>query len=131
MHLDTHVVIWLHEGEPDFFPLVARRLLDSEPLLISPMVRLELALLHEIGRMAPSPGTVLADLGRSVGLTVSPAPFAAVTAAATDLGWTRDPFDRLISAQAIVEDTVLLTKDRRIRQHLDRARWDDDQPSSS
>lgn len=124
VHLDTHVVVLLHEGELAFFPRAARRLLDTEPLHYSPMVRLELALLHEIGRMAPTPEAVLAELGRTLGLAESRAPFSAVTDAAAPMTWTRDPFDRLICAQAVADDTVLLTRDRRIRQHLDRARWD-------
>lgn len=75
--------------------------------------------------MSPQADAVLSELRRSLGLTVNAAPFPAVVAAATDLTWTRDPFDRLISAQAVAEGDILLTKDRRIRKHLDLARWDD------
>ena len=124
MHLDTHAVVWLYESGTDTFPATARSLVDSEPLAISPMVALELALLHEIGRIAPPPEAILANLRRTLGLVTSPTPFADVVGAATELTWTRDPFDRLICAQAVAENQLLLTKDRNIRKHLALARWD-------
>lgn len=67
---------------------------------------------------------MLEGLRRSLGVNVCGIPFADVVGAATDLGWTRDPFDRLICAQALAEGQRLLTKDRHIRAHLDLARWD-------
>lgn len=94
--------------------------------IISPVVELELAYLHEIGRTTQPPGVVLPELGAAVGLTVSGAPFGAVVGTAVGLAWARDPFDRLIAAQALVENETLLTKDERIRKHLDLAVWDAD-----
>ncbi|MGH3766197.1 MAG: type II toxin-antitoxin system VapC family toxin [Pseudonocardiaceae bacterium] len=124
MHLDTHVVAWLFEGHTHLLPAAVRRRLDSEPLVISPIVELELAYLHEIGRTSKPPGFVLPELRAKVGLTVSGAPLRAVVDAAIGLAWTRDPFDRLIAAQALAENETLLTKDDRIRKHLELAVWD-------
>lgn len=42
---------------------------------------------------------------------------------AADLSWTRDPFDRLISAHAIVANAPLITADETIRKHLSLAVW--------
>jgi PIN domain nuclease of toxin-antitoxin system len=47
-----------------------------------------------------------------------------VTAIAATLGWTRDPFDRVIVAHALADDLPLLTRDERIRRHCPLARWD-------
>jgi PIN domain nuclease of toxin-antitoxin system len=124
MHLDTHVVIWLYLDRLGVFPSAARHLIETEPLAVSPMVALELDLLHEIGRTQGPAEVVLAGLHRSIGLLVSPVPFADVVGAAANLTWTRDPFDRLICAQAVAENQILLTKDRRIHAHLALARWD-------
>ena len=124
MHLDTHAVVWLFVDRDSAFPAAARRLLDTEPLVVSPMVALELDLLFEVGRTEGPAEVVLNGLRRTVGVSVSSTPFADVTAAATALRWTRDPFDRLICAQAVAEHQLLLTKDRNIRQHLPLARWD-------
>lgn len=37
--------------------------------------------------------------------------------------WTRDPFDRIITAQAAVSGAVLLTRDERIRANYRQAVW--------
>ena len=47
----------------------------------------------------------------------------ATVRAAASLGWTRDPFDRMIAAHAIVADAPLLTADRTILEHLPLATW--------
>lgn len=125
MQLDTHVVMWLHSGDLDRLTDRARDLIDSAATLISPMVELELDLLHEIGRAAAPAATVVSTLAASIGLVVSQTPFASVVRAASPLSWTRDPFDRLICAQAIADDALLITRDRLIRRNLDRAVWDD------
>jgi PIN domain nuclease of toxin-antitoxin system len=124
MHLDTHVVAWLFAGHLSPLPLVVRRRLDSEPLVISPIVELELAYLYEIGRTTQPPEVVVPELRDSVGLTFSGGPFRSVVAVAVGLSWTRDPFDRLIAAQAIVAGETLLTKDDRIRKNIELAAWD-------
>jgi PIN domain nuclease of toxin-antitoxin system len=49
---------------------------------------------------------------------------AALGQAAADLSWTRDPFDRLISAHAIVANAPLITADETIRANLSLAIWD-------
>jgi PIN domain nuclease of toxin-antitoxin system len=51
-------------------------------------------------------------------------PFADVVATALRLDWTRDPFDRLIVAQAIAEDANLATRDRVVRRNFKGAIWD-------
>jgi PIN domain nuclease of toxin-antitoxin system len=43
--------------------------------------------------------------------------------AAADLFWTRDPFDRLIAAHAIVANAPLITADAAIRENLPLATW--------
>ena len=124
MHLDTHVLVWLYAGARDRFPPAARARLESGHLAVSPIVRLELQYLLEVGRVRVDPHALLVDLRRRAGVTVSATPFGDVVAAAQPLSWTRDPFDRLIAAQALVEGVPLLTAERTIRQHLALAVWD-------
>jgi PIN domain nuclease of toxin-antitoxin system len=51
-------------------------------------------------------------------------PFAAVALAAIGLGWTDDPFDRIIVAQAAANhDSSLITADAEIRRHYKPAVW--------
>lgn len=126
IYLDTHAVVWLFLGRLELLPKrVLERIDRADDLRISPMVALELDLLHQIGRTRRPARDVIADLGARAGLRVCDLPFAAVAAAATPLTWTRDPFDRLIVAQAIAARAQLLTRDRRIRRHAPVASWGD------
>ena len=124
IHLDTHVVVWLYAGDLRRFSPAARRRLDREELRISPMVALEVQYLHELGRISENAGVVFSDLGRKLGLAQAEGDFSSVAAVAMDLGWTRDPFDRLIVAHAALSGAVLLTKDRTIRRSYLHAVWD-------
>lgn len=114
LHLDTHVVVWLAAGEHSRLPDGLIQRLNADVLRISPMVRLELEYLREIGRITAEPSEVLAELDHAVGLRDDTTPFAAVVDAARALGFTRDAFDRLILAQAIAAGARLATQDRRI-----------------
>jgi PIN domain nuclease of toxin-antitoxin system len=67
---------------------------------------------------------MLSALRRDIGLEVDDISFAEVVDAAVGLTWTRDPFDRLIAAHAIVAGATLLTADRTILEHLPQASWD-------
>ena len=124
IHLDTHVVVWLYAGDLRRFSPAARRRLDREELRISPMVALEVQYLHEVGRISENANAVLSDLGRKLGLAQAEGDFSGVAAAAMDLGWTRDPFDRLIVAHAALSGAALLSKDRTIRRKYRHAVWD-------
>ncbi len=99
-------------------------MIDADDIAISPIVELELAHLNEIGRILPQPATIVGELAARIGLAVAQVNYAAVCAAAIDLNWTRDPFDRLQAAHAILTGTRLITKDTLIRQHLPLACWD-------
>lgn len=121
--LDTHVVAWLHDGRADLLSEAARAAIEAEPLLVSPAVHLELTFLMEIGRLQVDAASILHDLGARIGLRVDEAPFLGVVAAAAELPWTRDPFDRLIVGQATAAGSGLVTRDRRIREHFTAAVW--------
>ena len=126
IYLDTHVALWLRQGWLEGLPRAVRERLDRDAdLRISPMAVLEIDLLHEIGRIREGSAELVGALSRGLGLKVCDLPFPAVAAAASSLGWTRDPFDRLIVAQAAVAEAPLVTKDRRLREHYRRAVWDD------
>ena len=123
--LDTHVVAWLYAGDTARFPdSVARRLEAEDDLAVSPLVALELQYLHEIGRTSQPADTVLTALGRTLGLRTADCSLAELIGHAIAFDWTRDPFDRLLAAHATAEHVLLLTADRRLRDHLPLAVWD-------
>ena len=125
LYLDTHSVVWLYERARERFPRRAQTALDHSRLLICPMVGLELEYLFETDRIAIGADPILTHLRDRIGLTVDDTSFATVAAHARKLKWTRDPFDRLITAAAAINGCALLTKDRTIRDNFPQAVWDD------
>ena len=67
--LDTHVVVWLF-AEADRIPASVRQRIDEAELFVSPMVRLELSLLAEIGRVRLPAEAFLSALQRDLDLQV-------------------------------------------------------------
>jgi PIN domain nuclease of toxin-antitoxin system len=122
-YLDTHVVVWLYAGLVDRFSAVIRNLLSETDLLVSPVTRLELQHLFEIERVTEEPDAILGDLSDRIGLRVSDAGFNAVIGRALRIDWTRDPFDRIIVAEAGLSESVLVTKDQVILANYPHARW--------
>ncbi|MBA1146033.1 PIN domain-containing protein [Ectothiorhodospiraceae bacterium WFHF3C12] len=124
IYLDTHVVAWLYaQGASAVPPGVADRLERTGDIRVSPMVRLELQSLFEIGRVTSPPLPVLDALEAALGLSVCRASFAAVVRQAESRNWTRDPFDRLIVSQAALYDAPLITKDQTIHHNYSHAVW--------
>jgi PIN domain nuclease of toxin-antitoxin system len=104
-------------------PRPVRILIDEREPHASPLVSLELTYLHEVGRARDSAETMLAALRRSIGLQISDVPLTELAQVAARLPWTRDPFDRLIAAHAIVADAPLVTADQTILSNLPLATW--------
>jgi PIN domain nuclease of toxin-antitoxin system len=122
-YLDTHAVIRLADGRPRI-GREAARLIQKADLLVSPMVLVELEYLHEIGRLTLPAKDILRKLEREIGLRLCDQPFADVASAALDEKWTRDPFDRMIVAQAKVNGLApLISSDESIAEHYPRTVW--------
>jgi PIN domain nuclease of toxin-antitoxin system len=111
--LDTHVLLWLI-STPERVPEHVRAVLAdrNNTLLISAASALEIATKIRIGKLdAPTLVSTLPrridDLG-GTGLPIS----VDHALLAGSLRWEhRDPFDRLLVAQATVEDATLVTVD--------------------
>lgn len=122
-YLDTHVAVWLYEGDRTKLSRAVTEQIQRDTLLVSPAVLLEIEYLHERKRLTVGGSVIIRALSRDIGLSICELTFAAVADSALDLKWTRDPFDRLIVAQAAANDAPLLTKDAKIRRHYKRAVW--------
>lgn len=73
--------------------------IDTGALHISPIVDLELQYLYEIGRIAAGPEVILPALSKEVGLQISLTSFTEIVVEARTIEWTRDPSNRLITAE--------------------------------
>jgi PIN domain nuclease of toxin-antitoxin system len=111
--VDTHVLLWLL-GAPDQIPDPIRDTLAdrANALLVSSASGLEIATKIRLGKLA-APGLVETLPARiaAIGATVLPITLDHALLAGS-MSWRhRDPFDRLLVAQATVEDATLVTVD--------------------
>jgi len=123
IYLDTHVVVWLFSGETNKISNKALELIEECELLVSPMVVLELEFLYEIGRLKYQNDAILSSLSESIDLKVCNLPFVTIAKESTKHSWTRDPFDRLIVANAICANSQLLSRDRKIGENFEGTVW--------
>ena len=123
IYLDTHVVVWLYQKDTGRFSPETQALINKEDLRISPMVELELEFLFEIDRITVNAATILDYLEERTGLKLSDKSFSRTIQKSIDVKWTRDPFDRIIVTQAMLEDSILVTKDKNIRKHYSKTVW--------
>jgi len=123
-YLDTHIVLWLAAGKANRIEPKARRLIDTADLLLPAMAFLELEYLHELGKTKFPARDLLQKIAHEVNLRLCDLPFSTVASAALDEEWTRDPFDRLIVANAKANGFAwLISADETIRKHYPRAVW--------
>ena len=122
-YLDTHVLVWLLEGDFKKISEAALRALDTATLLVSPMVLLEVEYLYEIKRTYLSASDLQVQM-QEADVHVCDFAFPRIVRAAVQEKWTRDTFDRLITAHARANgQATLITADTRIRLHYPNALW--------
>ncbi len=123
IYLDTHVVVWLYRKEKTLFSSKALDKIEKEQCTVSPAVLLELEYLFEIDKILLPGKDIIDYLQETIGLSICRKPFYDIVKQALLFNWTRDPFDRIITAQASLNKSPLLTKDRVIRSHYLEAVW--------
>ena len=124
-HLDTQVALWLYYRlDRQISRHSHTHLARARQLRLSPLVLVEIEILIEIGRVKlQTADLLLRDLQERLDLSLSDASTTAVSEAACRFAWTRDPFDRLIVANAMADDAQLITADQVILRHFDKAVW--------
>jgi PIN domain nuclease of toxin-antitoxin system len=112
--LDTHVLIWWDMGQP-LHAKAGRAIRDAEQVFVSAVAGWEIALKTSLGRL---------ETRRSVVEAVAESGFEELpirlvhTEHLGNLPWHhRDPFDRLLAAQALSENLTLVTRDRVFRRY--------------
>jgi PIN domain nuclease of toxin-antitoxin system len=121
--LDTNVVVWLLLGDRDSVsPAAAQALLDpGNAVSLSAVSVWEIAIKRSLGKLRIEPGWAKA-LGR---LDFESMPVTALHAQHVEqLPWHhRDPFDRLLVAQAATEDHTLVSADSRLADYGVEVLW--------
>ncbi len=107
--IDTHLLLWALAA-PAKLSKAARRMIDKSEIYVSAASIWEISIKTSLGKLDADPVKVLA--------AVEPAGFALLSisgehaAAVATLGpHHKDPFDRLLIAQALAEPMHLLTND--------------------
>ena len=118
--LDTHLILWAAAGRRDRLSREAQALIEDEAneLLFSAVTIWEVAIKHGLGRadFDAEPHDLRRGLIQS-GYSEIPVTGEHAAAVARLPAIHKDPFDRLLVAQATVEDAVLLTADGRLADY--------------
>jgi PIN domain nuclease of toxin-antitoxin system len=123
-YLDTNILVLLSSGKKNRLSTEATGLVKRAQLLLSPMVFFELEILYELKRTRLPARDVFEKLAHETGLRMCDLPFGQVANAAITEAWTRDPFDRMIVAQAKANGFAwLISSDEQIRKHYPRTVW--------
>ena len=124
--LDTHAFIWWFD-EPERLPArVLEALRDpGNELMLSAISVFEMHLKIELGKLdiGLPLEEVVRDHERADGMAALPLRAAHVYALRDLPRLHRDPFDRLLVAQAVVEDALLVTADETVAQYPVRVLW--------
>jgi PIN domain nuclease of toxin-antitoxin system len=112
--LDTNAVIWLHRGDRRAATLAQW----STRLYASPATILELQFLIEAGRLRLRAGASVTELIHDDRWVIDDPASAAWFEKASEIGFTRDPFDRLIVGHARLRRWRLATGDRELLGQL-------------
>ncbi len=118
--LDTHVFLWM-QGAPERLSTAARALIENQDneLLLSAASSWEIAIKHSIGRLElpEQPSHYVPARMRSSSIEGLNVTHAHALASGSLPSLHRDPFDRLLVAQALSEQLPIITGDQAIRQY--------------
>ena len=113
--LDTHVVIWWLSADERLLPDVKQQL-DVDPgVWVSAVTMWEVGIKQSVGKLGlprPLPEAIAQNSFRRLPITFD----HAIAAAHLPL-LHRDPFDRMLIAQARVENLTLVTRDPQIHRY--------------
>lgn len=124
--LDTHALIWWFLDQ-DELSATARTLIGDEdnPIFVSAASIFEITTKHRIGKL-PQVAALVDELDRRLpeqALNELPITLAHGRLAGAMPGAHKDPFDRMLAAQAILEGLTLVSSDTALDQFGIRRVW--------
>jgi PIN domain nuclease of toxin-antitoxin system len=84
---------------------------------------LEIQYLYEIKRVKYESGHIIDTLIDEIGLMFSDNNFESIVRQAVQLSFIRDPFDRIIVADASINNSKLISKDRNLKKNYKNTIW--------
>lgn len=124
--LDTHAFLWWLAGD-DALSVAARTAIadDGNGVFISAASAWEITTKHRIGKLR-GVGAIIADLDRAIadqGFSGLPISLRHGQVAGALPGPHRDPFDRMLIAQAMLENLVLVSNEQPFDAYGVRRFW--------
>ena len=114
--LDTHIFLWWVGGDKRLTKSCIRQIKEAEEVYMSGASIWEIAIKIRIGKLKADISTLLEEMQSSHFLELPvTCQHAATTLSLPDIH--RDPFDRLLIAQAISEPLVFLTADSKLKKY--------------
>lgn len=113
--LDTHVALWGLAATPELADDILDRLRHDPDIFLSSVTLWEITIKQNAGKLGGPPD--LAERVRDMGFRHLPVTHDHAIAAGRLPGHHRDPFDRMLIAQATVEGLTLATRDADIRRY--------------
>jgi PIN domain nuclease of toxin-antitoxin system len=109
--LDTHAVVWWFMDDPHLRAAARAAIADpANQLIVSAAVGYEIAYKQKLGRLPPLPESLPRRLLRE-GIETMPISLDHMLAAGMLRGPHRDPWDRIMMAQALAEQCHVVTVD--------------------
>jgi PIN domain nuclease of toxin-antitoxin system len=121
--LDTHALLWAMEDSPQLSERARNAVLHPKAeVRVSAVSAYELALKARLGRL-PSLPQPLAVLIQAQGFTPLPVTTAHAELAGSLPTAIRDPWDRLLAAQSLLEGLTVVTRDPALAELGARVLW--------
>lgn len=117
--LDTHVLVWWDTGALP--PAVSRRIQRASEVFVSAATAWEIAIKAGLGRLRMT--SSVAAVAAAYGFRELPVTFVHADGVLSLPPIHRDPFDRLLVAQAMAEELTLVSRDRRLAEYGVRMAW--------
>ena len=119
--LDTHTLLWWAEDNPRLPPATDARIRRADLALVSIASAWEIAIKTSLGRLAVP--MAVEDILDEAGFVLLPVTFAHAAEVAKLPHHHRDPFDRMLVAQARTERLALVSPDRVFRKYDVQVMW--------
>ncbi|OOG70467.1 type II toxin-antitoxin system VapC family toxin [Algoriphagus sp. A40] len=116
--IDTHALLWFLSNDP-LLPIKTKNLIEtSEVCLVSVATIWEIGIKESSGKLELEFGFErLIEIIKESGFTILPITLDHVSKNHTLEYYHRDPFDRILIAQAICENLVLISKDSEFQNY--------------